>query len=43
MATVLQHKRSSSGGSQPTVSSIALGEIAINTADGFLYIKKNCT
>lgn len=41
MATVLQHKRSSSGGSQPTVSSIALGEIAINTADGFLYIKKN--
>jgi hypothetical protein len=41
MATVLQHKRSDSAGQAPTTSTLALGEIAINTADGHLYIKKN--
>ncbi|RPG31761.1 MAG: hypothetical protein CBB72_011385 [Muricauda sp. TMED12] len=41
MATVLRHKRNSSTGSTPTTSDLALGEIAINTYDGKLFIKKN--
>ena len=41
MATVLQHKRSGTSGDSPAVNSIALGEIAINTTDGHLYIKKD--
>ena len=41
MATTLQHKRSSTSGVSPSVNSLALGEIAINTTDGHLYIKKN--
>jgi hypothetical protein len=39
MATTLQHKRSSTSGHIPSTSSLALGEIAINTVDGYLYIK----
>ena len=41
MATTLQHKRSSTSGVAPSVNSLALGEIAINTTDGHLYIKKD--
>ena len=41
MATTLQHKRSSTSGVAPSVNSLALGEIAINTTDGYLYIKKD--
>lgn len=41
MATTLQHKRSSSAGHVPSTSDLALGEIAINSNDGYLFIKKN--
>ena len=41
MATTLQHKRSSSSGAIPSTASLALGEIAINTVDGYLYTKKS--
>lgn len=41
MSTVLRHKRSSTQGSSPTTSDIALGELAINTYDGYLFLKKN--
>jgi hypothetical protein len=41
MATKLQHRRSSNAGDVPATNQLALGEIAINTADGFLYIKKD--
>ena len=39
MATTLQHKRSNIAGSAPSTSSLALGEIAVNTAEGCLYLK----
>ncbi len=39
MATVLQHKRSNVAGQIPATSSLALGELALNTADGFVYLK----
>jgi len=39
MATTLLHKRSSTSGDIPTTSSLALGELAINTIDGYLFIK----
>ena len=41
MATKLQHRRSSNAGDVPATNQLELGEIAINTADGFLYIKKD--
>lgn len=41
MSTVLQHKRSSSTGVSPTTSQIAFGELAINTYDGTLFLKKD--
>jgi hypothetical protein len=41
MATVIRHKKSTTGGAAPSTSAIALGEIAINTTDGDLYIKKS--
>jgi hypothetical protein len=39
MATKLLHRRSNTAGSVPSTSSIELGEIAVNTAEGFLYLK----
>jgi hypothetical protein len=41
MATVIRHKKSSTGGSAPTTSNLALGEFAINTTDGDIYLKKS--
>ena len=41
MSTVLQHKRSSTTGLAPTTSQLAFGEIAVNTHDGTLFIKKD--
>ncbi len=40
MSTVIQLKRSESAGSIPTVNDIAVGELAVNLADGALYSKK---
>lgn len=41
MANKIQVKRSAVQNKAPTVSDIDLGEIAVNTYDGKLYIKKN--
>lgn len=41
MSTVLQHKRSSTTGLAPTTSQLAYGELAINTHDGTLFLKKD--
>lgn len=41
MATVLQHKRSTATGSMPGTSDLALGEIAVNSTDGYIFIKKD--
>jgi hypothetical protein len=41
MANTIQHKRSSTGGSVPTAGSLSYGELALNTADGSIYMKKS--
>lgn len=41
MATKLLNRRSSTAGSVPTTTGLEFGEIAINTADGFLFIKRD--
>ena len=41
MSQTVKLRRSATGGSVPTTSALALGELAINTYDGKLYLKKN--
>jgi len=41
MAQTIKLKRSASAGAAPTVSQLELGEVAINTYDGKMYIKKS--
>ena len=41
MGTVVQFKRSTSTGSKPSASDLTAGEIAINTADGKLFLEKD--
>ena len=41
MANILKHKQSSVAGKVPATTDLALGELAINTRDGKLYLKKN--
>ena len=41
MAQTIKLRRSSTAGAVPTTAQLALGEVAINTADGKLFIKKN--
>ena len=41
MANTIQLRRSAVQGAVPTTSQLALGELAINTYDGKLFIKKN--
>ena len=40
MSTVVQLKRSETSGAIPTATDIAVGELAVNLADGTLYSKK---
>ena len=40
MGTVVQLKRSETSGSIPAAGDIAVGELAVNLADGTLYSKK---
>ena len=39
MAQTIKLKRSASSGATPSTSSLELGEVAINTYDGKIYIK----
>ena len=41
MANTLKHKQSSVAGKVPSTTDLALGELAINTTDGKVYLKKN--
>jgi len=41
MANTIKVKRSSVAGKVPTTGDLELGEIAINTYDGKMYIKKD--
>lgn len=41
MANTIQHKRSSTASAVPTGGSLAAGELAVNTADGKLFLKKD--
>lgn len=41
MAQTIKLKRSSTGGNVPATNDLALGEMAINTHDGLMFIKKN--
>ena len=41
MATTLRHKRSAVAGKQPIVSQLSSGELAINTADGKVYLLRD--
>ena len=41
MAQTIKLKRSGTSGAAPTTSQLELGEVAINTYDGKMYIKKN--
>jgi len=41
MAQTIKLKRSATSGAVPTTTSLALGEVAINTHDGKVYIKKD--
>ena len=41
MAQTIKLKRSGTSGATPTTSQLELGEVAINTYDGKVYIKKN--
>ena len=41
MATKIKHKRSSVSGNIPTAGQLEAGELALNTADGKIYLKKD--
>ena len=41
MAQTIKLKRSATAGAEPTTSQLELGEVAINTHDGKMYIKKS--
>ena len=41
MAQTIRLRRSSTADAEPTTAQLALGEVAINTYDGKLFIKKN--
>ena len=40
MATTIKLKSSSSSGSAPGLSDLSLRELAMNTADGYVYMRK---
>ena len=41
MANTIRHKRSATASAIPTAGSLVAGELAVNTADGKLYLKKD--
>lgn len=43
MANTIKMKQSSVAAKVPTTTDLALGELAVNTYDGKLYLKKNVT
>ena len=43
MSTILKHKRNAVAGTAPTTASLEVGEIALNTADGYVYLRRFVT
>ena len=41
MAQTIKLRRSATSGAQPTTSQLELGELALNTYDGKVYMKKS--
>ena len=41
MPNTIQLKRSSVSGAVPSAGSLSAGELAVNTADGIVYLKKD--
>lgn len=41
MTTIVQHKRSETTGAVPVANSLAVGEIAVNLADGKMFSKNS--
>ena len=41
MSQIIKLKRSNTADAEPTIAQLALGEVAINTYDGKMYIKKD--
>ena len=41
MANTIRHKRSSTTGATPSSGSLSAGELAVNTADGKVFTKKD--
>lgn len=41
MANTIIHKKSSVNGKSPLTTDLALGELAVNTYNGIIYLKKN--
>ena len=40
MATIVKHKRNAVAGTAPTTETLEVGEIALNTADGYVYLRR---
>lgn len=43
VGTILKHRRSSARGSIPSIGDLSLGELALNTADGYVYLRRKDT
>lgn len=41
MANTIVHKKNSTPGAAPSAGSLVAGELAVNTADGIVYLKKD--
>jgi hypothetical protein len=43
VGTILKHRRSSTRSSVPSIGDLSLGELALNTADGYVYLRRKDT
>lgn len=43
VGTILKHRRSSTRNSVPSIGDLSLGELALNTADGYVYLRRKDT
>jgi len=43
VGTILKHRRSSTRNAVPSIGDLSLGELALNTADGYVYLRRKDT
>ena len=43
VGTILKHRRSSTRDAVPSIGDLSLGELALNTADGYVYLRRKDT